>query len=197
MPPCTSSKASPSDQLHAYGMKISAISLIAAALLAGAPALAQTPPMPTPDAATRRAFDQIRSRMENVHRTERAQVLGALSPAHRALLASIAGQLATSVAPDYNAAEKQLDSVLSANEAQSIISADRNARTQSRSIMDSMRSQLPAPPNTQHFRDRGFVHIEEAGAGRTPDAGRILLRVAMGGPGGMVMGFHAGGPPKP
>lgn len=180
-------------------MKKAAISLIAAAALSSAPAQAQVPPMPTPDAATRQAMDQTRARMESVTRTERAQILGALTAAHRALLANIAGQLATSITPDYDAAAKQLDSTLTGSEAQSIISAERSAQAQARSIVENMRKQIPAPPGSGRFHERGVVSFQEPGAGREPDAGRILLRVAMSGPVGMMMNFHVtgGAPPKP
>jgi len=182
---------------HDLDMKISAFSLLAAALLVGAPAVAQTMPNHTPNPAMRQAFQQMRSRMEGIRRAERAQVLGALTPAHRVLLANIAGELTTSVAPDYDAAAKRLDAALSPSESQAVIRAAQNARTQARSLMESMRSQFPAPPNAGGFhRAHGPNGGTWNGRNRTPDAGRMLLHLMMGGPMGMGPGMR-GGPPHP
>lgn len=178
-------------------MKIAAFSLLAAALLVGAPAVAQTMPNRTPNPAMRQMFQQTRSRMEGIRRAERTQVLGALTPAHRALLANIAGELTTSVAPDYDAAAKRLDAALTPSESQGVIRAAQDARTKARSLMENMRSQFPAPPNAGGFeRAHGQNGGPWNGRNRTPDAGRMLLRLMMGGPMGMGPGMR-GGPPHP
>ncbi len=132
--------------------------------------------------------------MESVRRTERAEMLGALKPANKALLATIAGQLATSVSPDYGAAAKRLDSALSATESQAVLHAAQNARTQERSIMESMRSQFPPPPNAPHFGMNGPGGPRSGGPHhRTPDAGRMLLGLMGGGPMRMgPPGMHGG-----
>jgi hypothetical protein len=153
--------------------RLTSLALAAAVAVVGAPALAQTPPAhPTFDPA-------MRTRIRQIHQTERTQILNALTPAHKSLLATTVGALATSANPDFRAAANRLDSALSAGEKQAIVSAAQNARTQMRSVMQSMRAQMPAPPQAmQRMR-------------RTPDAGEILLRLAMPGP-GMGMMRHPG-----
>jgi hypothetical protein len=161
-------------------MKI-AVSVLAAALLFAAPAFAQQPPDATPNPAMRQAFQQMRSQMENVRRTERSQILGALTPAHRALLGSVAGELATAVEPNYDAAAKRLDSVLSAGESQAIVRAAQNADRQRRTIAESM---MPPPPPDGQVMSREFRRFE--GGPQSADAGRILLRTMIGS--GMPLG---------
>lgn len=144
---------------------------LAAALSLGAAAAQAQQPPGTPNPAMRQQFQQIRSQMRQIHSTERAQILGALTPAHKTLLANVVGRLATSVNPDVRAAAQELDSALSASEKQKVISAAQNARSKARSLMSSMHGEFSMGP----LRERREI--------RTPDAGRILLRLAMPGPG--------------
>jgi len=90
-------------------------------------------------------------------------MLNALTPAHRTLLANVAGQLAIAPTPDFRAAAQQLETALSPAEKQAILAANSAARTQMRSLMEKARAQMPPPP-----------------AGAPPMAGRP----AFGGPGG-------------
>jgi hypothetical protein len=164
-------------------MKLSPAILLMSAIAAAVPVGAQTMARPTPNPQMRQAFGQLRSQMETLHRNERTQLLAALTPQHRALLASIAGELTTSATPDYDAAAKRLDAALSPSESQAVLRAAQNARTQARSIMRNMRNQMPLPPNGPGMwrmgpRAMGALH----GDGRSPDAGRILLHLMMGGP---------------
>lgn len=154
--------------------KLAVIGLLAALSATAAPTLAQTT-APTPSPAMRAQFKAMRSHMMQIHTTERSQILGALTPANRSLLASIAGQLATSVTPDYKGAVTRLDSALSASEKQRIISAAQAAHTQQRSLMQSMRAAMPHPQNMQRPARPHWKHVQ-----RTPDAGRILLGLAAG-----------------
>src|SRR5579864_3032140 len=103
------------------------------------PVLAQNAP-PTPNPAMRAQFQQLRTQMRQIRTSERSQMLGALTPANRALLANLAGQLATSVNPDYRAAASRLDGALSAGEKQAVLNAAQTARSSARSLMQSMRS---------------------------------------------------------
>lgn len=135
------------------------LGMAAALIAAGAPAMAQTAPS-TPDPAMRAQFQQMRTQMEQIRTTERSAILNALTPAHKALLASVAGQLATSVTPDYDDAVTQLDNALSPGEKTAILNAAQSARTQMRSLMQNVRA------------------AERPGMRRTPDAGRILLGLA-------------------
>jgi hypothetical protein len=174
-------------------MKLSPAILLISALAVVAPAAAQTMPRPTPNPQMRQAFGQMRSQMETLHRNERTQILAALTPQHRALLASIAGELTTSATPDYDAAAKRLDAALSPSESQAVLRAAQNFRTQARSIMQNMRNQMPSPPNGPgmwRMGSRGMGALR--GGGRSPDAGRILLHLMMGGPMFMHPGMSPG-----
>lgn len=140
-------------------------------------AVAQEPPSgppPTPNPQMRQQFEATHKQMEQIHAQERAQVLGALTPANRQLLATIAGQLATSTTPDYTGAARRLDAALSSSEKQAIVSASQTARQQMNSAMMRMRQQMGRPPMGMMGPGGG-----PPGAQRTLTAGEILLRVAM------------------
>lgn len=115
---------------------------------------------------------------------------------HKQLLASIAGELATSANPDYDAAAKRIDAALSPAESQAILGAAQNARSQMRSVMEQMRRQLPPPPSGR-FRERAVINVKGPEESGTPDPGRILLKVLMTG-GFMDMAATVRiGPPHP
>jgi hypothetical protein len=178
-------------------MKMSVfITAFALSAVMAVPVLAQEPPpygpMPSPNPQMRQEFEAAHKQMQQIHAQERSQVLGALTPAHLKLLGTVAAELATSTTPDYRGAAQRLDAALSSSEKQTIVSAAQNARQQMRAQMQTMRQQMsqmsgrpnpggpmiPAGPGGEPQRER-----------RTPSAGEILLRVAMGG-GGMEMGMH-------
>jgi hypothetical protein len=161
------------------------LGLAAAMAATTVPALAQNAP-PTPNPAMRQQFQQMRSQMREIRSAERAQILGALTSAHKTLLANVVGRLATSANPDFEGAARQLDSALSANEKQTIVNAAQNARAKQRSLMQSMREQSGMGPGP-------WRHGPESGAQRpkrAPDAGRILLGLAIPGPGMMGPRMH-------
>ena len=177
---------------------ISALALTAAMTV---PGLAQEPPSgppQTPNPQMRQQFEAARKQIEQIRSQERSKVLGALTPAHRQLLGTIAGQLATSTAPDYRAAAQRLDGALSSSEKQAIVNASNDARQQMRAQMESMRQQMSqmggpprgpgGPPMTMHGGE---------GERRTPSAGEILLRVAMGGGPEMHVEMRAGASMQP
>jgi len=167
--------------------------LVLFTLLAAVPALvfAQAQPpgpggamWPRPDAGQMR---QNMQQMEALHKQFRANVLGALTPAHRTLLASIAGQLAVSTNPDPKAAAAKLDAALSSGEKQAILNAAQSFMSQQRSMREQAIAKMRAAnPNMPSPRPR------ESGMERpkhTPDAGRLLLMIATG-HGGPGMGMH-------
>jgi hypothetical protein len=140
-----------------------------------------------PNPAIRQAFEQMRSRMQSLHRAERSQMLAALTPQHRVLLAGIAGQLATSVDPDYDAAAQRLNSSLSGAESQAVVRAAQNAARERRRIMESM---MP-PPGAEGFermRTRAFP------GPASEDAGHVLLRTLIGGGPGLGPMMMRGAP---
>jgi hypothetical protein len=135
--------------------------------------------------------------MRTLHQQYRAQVLGALTPAHKQLYASVVGNLAIAASPDPRAAAAKLDAALSTSEKNAIINADTQFRTAMKSQMEQWRAAHPRPsPSGSPWPKRSGGPRKT----RTPDAGRILLAMANG-HGGMMMGPRGrggwGGPPKP
>lgn len=169
---------------------------VALAAAMAVPAFAQTAPArPTPNPQMRQQFEATRQQMDQIHQQERSQILGALTPAHRQLLATVAGELATATTPDYKAAAARLDSALSSSEKSTILSASQSARDKMRSTMQNMRqnmSQMGGPPGPggPGGPPQGFGGGKMGPPGGpdqaryTPSAGEILLRTAMS-PGGM------------
>lgn len=122
-------------------------------------------PMGMPNSA---AWKQMRA----IHEQFRSQVLGAITPAHRALLAQVVGNLAVSTNPDRRAAAQQLDAALSPAEKAAIFADAKAMRAQ----MRSARADMPKPPNMPE-RPRNGMREHHA-----PSAGAILLMAAHGGP---------------
>lgn len=140
-------------------------------------ASAQTPPaMPpppgmSPDMASR--MQQVHKQMERIHRSARTQVLAALTPAHRALLASIVGQLAIAAHPDEKAAAARLDAALSPGERGAVQRIHDSTRTQMRDVMRQMAQHRPQGAPAPQFR--------EMPQHRTPSAGQFVLEITSGG----------------
>jgi hypothetical protein len=145
----------------------------AAALADDSPSPAPAPPgvsAPAGSAGQRGFSDRrhdLRANREQVRKImfrTRSQILGALTPEHRALLARVVGQLAIAPNPDPEAAAKQLDAALSPGESTAVVAAAESAHQQMRDLMQGMH-RGPGPDG-----DRG------PGAMNGP---------APGGPGGM------------
>jgi hypothetical protein len=166
-----------------------------------------SPPSDAQRRAMRDAMTKIHTQMAQIHTQTRTQMLAALSPAHRAQLATIVGTLATSTTPDRRAAAKRLDSMLSSTEKQKIVSLANTERTQMRSTMQAARSQMEAnmPPEMKaRMEQRRAQGSKQQGQRprrerRTPTAGSILLRTALasnapGGFGGRPGGGQFGPP---
>jgi hypothetical protein len=135
------------------------------------------------------AMRQNMQQMETLHKQFRAKVLGSLTPAHRSLLASIAGQLAVSTNPDPKAAIQKLDAALSSGEKQAILNAAQSFMSQQRAMFEqSLAKMRAANPNMPSPRPRASGMQRTR---RTPDAGALLLMIATGGPG--MMGPHGFG----
>ena len=131
-------------------------------------------------------FEQMRK----LHEQFRSQVLGALTPAHRQLLASVVGNLAVSTNPDRRAAVAQLDNALSSGEKTAILNDAKQFADQMKSMMAQMRAAHPWPKASGAPRPMHSHRPHKA-----PTAGGILLMVASGGGRGMAMGHFGGGPP--
>ena len=134
-------------------------SLLLAALLAmPAVAIAQTAPTPpsgapvTPPAGARMRHDftftqadmaKLKAevdKMRAAHKATRAKILAALTPAHRAWLANLLGQLAISPNPDPEAARAKIDATLSATEKTNILAIHKAAMGQ---MMSHMKTMMP------------------------------------------------------
>ena len=166
--------------------------------LAGAQTVAPDTAMPPrPNMA---AMQQLHAQMKQIHDQSRAQILASLSPAHRALLANIVGQLAISPAPNRDAAVRALDAALTPIEARNIVGVETAARTQSRALMTSARAQFEASM-TPEQRDAMAARMASRHTGartftaRPIDPGKTLLELSLGHEGRMGMGF--GGPHPP
>lgn len=134
--------------------------------------------------------------METLHKQFRAQVLAALTPAHKQLYAQIVGNLAIAASPDPRAAASQLDASLSASEKTAILNAHKQFASQMMAMHKQMMANHPWPKSS------GSPWPHHSHGPRKPhtlDAGQILLAMA-GGHGGMMMrgmGHMHGGPGMP
>jgi hypothetical protein len=155
-------------------MKPVLFAAVAAFTLSAAPALAQVAPPPGPPNPA------MRQQMMRIHQTARTSILAALTPAHKALLAQVVGELAISNSPDVDAAASRLDAALSSGEKQAILNAARTAHSQMQSEMRSMHNAMPNPPPGHPMMG---MHEKEL-----QDPGQILLLLAVPHPDmGMMM----------
>lgn len=147
-----------------------------------APPGAHAPLTPQQRQALSSAAQQLRAQSKALMLQTRAQVLSSLSPAHRAMLANIAGQLAIAPNPNLQAAARQLDAALSPGERNAVLSAHANLVSQMRAMHQQMWAQLQSElPNMP--RRSGPPPGAGFGPSRShpaPDAGSILLRMASG-----------------
>jgi hypothetical protein len=90
------------------------------------------------------AMEQAHAKVEQLHAQARLLALNALTPAHRALLAQVVGQLAISANPDVNGAARSIDKALTQNEGRAIVNISASLESQSRQIMDAARQQMMA-----------------------------------------------------
>jgi hypothetical protein len=158
--------------------------ILSLAFAVPAVALAQQDPGNSPSPQMRQQMHANFQQMETLHKQYRAQVLGALTPAHKQLYAQVVGNLAIAASPDPRAAASKLDAALSSSEKTAIINADKQFRTAMKTQMEQWRAAHPRPsPSGSPWPKRSRGPRQP----RTPDAGRILLAMASGGHGGMMM----------
>jgi hypothetical protein len=131
------------------------------------PPTAETGP-PAPSAAMIRMHEQL----EQAHLQVRSQILGALTAAHRTLLANVVGGLAISPSPNIEAAAKELDAALSPQESRAILDAEASLHAQMRAAMQALEASGDAPKHGPP--------LNESRPRRTPDAGFTLIRTALG-----------------
>lgn len=138
-------------------------------------ALAQNGPPPMPQRPNMAGFRQMREQAERIHRAERTQVLSALTPAHRTLLASIVGKMAIASNPDHKAAAARLDAALNPREKSAVLAAHKSAMTQMHDAIHTITAQMPRPEGSagphRMWKDRRH---------HTPTAGELVLAIATG-----------------
>ena len=128
---------------------------------------------------------QTRQQLMQLRRQTRTQMLAALTPEHKALVATVVGQLAIAPDPDPRAAAQQLDNALSAAEKQAILKLGETLRTSSRSLMEAERTRMEAtlsPDERARIAQRqDRMKAQQTAHPRTPDAGITLLGILSGG----------------
>ncbi len=171
------------------------------------PAIAQQTPLDgapgfaTPSPQMFAAMQQSRAQLQQLRVQARSRMLASLTPAHRALVANIVGQLTLSVDPNPRAAAAQLDTVFAPAEKQAIVNIDAAVRTNARAIFERQHAAMEAtltPDQRAHMAQR-HAKMEALGAQAlqhrpAPDPGAIVLRT-LGNFNGDEMHFHRGGPP--
>ncbi|MBV8150384.1 MAG: hypothetical protein JOY59_02410 [Candidatus Eremiobacteraeota bacterium] len=185
-------------------MKNGLIALAVAALLVPAAALAQTmSPAPAPPAPPgppgghrmmRSEFRMMTADLSKAHKQARTDMLAALTPAHRALLASVVGQMAIAAYPDHKAAAAKLDAALSASEKQSILRIHKTLHDQMHKQMQEAHQKMMASLSADERKEMQ-AHMSPGGPpmmreGNENDPGRILLAVTTGHAGPMMMRVH-------
>jgi len=115
----------------------------------------------------------------------RSQMLGALTPAHRALLAQIVGGLAIAPAPDLAGAARQLNAALSSAEAQNVLRLEQARESAALQEMQQLAAQSGAPQTSlgtaRSPTGANRVYSTATATATAPfggDAGSILLRTA-------------------
>ena len=141
----------------------------------------QTAAVPPPAQMQQRAaqFEQVHQQLATLHKQARAQMLAALTPAHKQLLAQVAGELAISPDPDMAGAVRKLDAALSRSESESILRTQEQFRTQARAIMEQMRSAAEksmTPEQAQQMAQHHAAMQSMERNERQPTAGELLLR---------------------
>jgi hypothetical protein len=157
-------------------------------------------PMMTPAQrdAMMQTMKKVHAQMAALHHQAHAQVLAALSSAHRAMLVNLLGQAAIADKPDHKGLVTKLDAALSPSEKAAILKIAANLETKSRAMMlaahKAMLANLPkdvqARAAAMHSRMKASTTKHHK---RTPDAGKALLALATNHGGhGMMMRMHRG-----
>ncbi len=131
-----------------------------------APVATAAPAFPVPEPAQAQAmlqtFERVRVQERQLQAQARAQMLAALSPAHRALVATLVGQLAVAPNPDQVATARQLDAMLSPSEQQAILRVNAGALAQGQTLAQQMQSQFVSQmtPEQRSAMERHFAQMK-------------------------------------
>jgi len=130
-------------------------------------------------------MQQANRQLQQLHQQTRTQMLTALTPAHRTLVANVIGQLA--IAPNANpqAATQQLDTVLSGGEKQAIVNLDAGWKASVHHVIQAERarfqSTLTAEQRTFMSILESHVHVAEPTQPPSFDPGAILFQTLTAG----------------
>ncbi len=131
------------------------------------------------------AFEQAHQQMRRLHEQERAAMLNALTPAHKQLVAQVAGQLAISANPDFEGAVRKLNASLTPSESQSVLRIHEQYKQQMHAVMEQTFKSLPADQQ-QAIQQHMQQHQGEMGNAQRQrpqlTAGALLLMPGHGGP---------------
>jgi hypothetical protein len=187
-----------------------ALSILPVAALADDTSGPPGPPPSPPTQAQRQAIEQtvhtFAQQEDRLHQQTRAQMLASITPAHRAAIANLIGQMAVSTNPQPETLARQIDTLLSQGEQQRILSADASYLQQSKALHEQMRAQVEKdfPAMAQRAGNMHHDTVDRWSDHRANDAGSVLLRtlaphhdmmIGMHGPGFMMQIHGEGGPP--
>ena len=123
-----------------------------------------------PQIATMQSMQAMQRQFTEMHAMQlraRSAILAALTPAHRAFLAQLVGQLAVAPNPDATSAARQLDATLSPNEGRAVVAAEATMQTE---MLAAMQNAVGASATT---------HVTTSAFATGDDAGQVLLRYAV------------------
>lgn len=122
-------------------------------------------------------FAKIGAQHRQLQAQTRAQMLAALSPAHRLLVATLVGQLAVAPNPDQAATARQLDGALSASEQQAILRVNAGALAQAQAMAQQMQSQFLSQmtPEQRSAMQRDFAQMKAEAEKRLTPEQRIAI----------------------
>ena len=153
--------------------------LVAAALFVSPLAVRADQPEAQPNPAAVQAMEQAHAKMEQLHSQARLAMLNTLSPAQRAALAQVVGQLAIAPTPDLASAAKQIDASLTQAQAKNILSIKASLHQQAHQVMAAVHQQMmSAMPSGAGHGQMGMTHMHPGNEQNENDAGMILLEMA-------------------
>lgn len=145
----------------------------------GAFSAGASPPMPLSPESIRRQTAEFQQ-IANQQRAFRQSMLAALTPAHRALLAQIAGELVVAPDPDLESATRRLNAALSPREAQNVVRIEQAKDAATLQHFQQLAAESGAHNVMLHSTppSSSTVMGVHSSAPFGNDAGSILLRTA-------------------
>lgn len=153
--------------------------LVAAALFVSPLAVRADQPEAQANPAAIQAMQQAHAKMEQLHSQARLAMLNTLSPAQRAALAQVVGQLAIAPTPDLAAAAKQIDASLTPAQAKNILNIKASLHQQAHQVMQALHQQMMSTmPSGAAHGQMGMTRMHSGNEQDQNDAGMILLKMA-------------------